>query len=213
MPESQPSGVARQLRHEAHEALVKVWWGLRTRQAIRPAEYIALSMYMRAYVAARFCVLDESCVTDIVDEVVTLFLARSAGDWAGLPGVRPDDCFVALDDVAFARIRGPTGDPVAGLASAVTTVPTDAQLIGAIFGGGLTDDDYRRALTATQIDGQVNEYLVITQTLDLHNKFGRMPTAEEVADRLMGRGVTDDMVTVLQHQFADRLRQERDRVS
>jgi hypothetical protein len=168
---------------------------------------------MRAYVAARFCVIDELGIAEIVDEALTLFLARSAGDWPGLPRVSPEDCFAALDDVAFARIRGPTGEPVAGVAAVASKLPTDAEFIGAIFGGGLTDDDYRRALTATQVDGHVNEYLVITQTLDLHNEFGRMPTAEEVTDRLRGRGISEDMVTALQHHFADRLREERDWVS
>jgi hypothetical protein len=165
---------------------------------------------MRAYVAARFCVIDDVGIAEIVDEALTLFLARSAGDWPGLPRVSPEDCFAALDDVAFAKIRGPTAEPVARGAS---KLPTDAELIGAIFGGGLTEDDYRRALTATQADCHVNEYLVITQTLDLHDEFGRMPTAEEVTDRLRGRGITENMVTALQHHFADRLREERDWVS
>jgi hypothetical protein len=213
MPDSQRSSEARQLRQAAHEALTWVWSGLRTRRTIRPGEYVALSMHMRAYVAARFGVIDESGITEIVDEALTLFLARSAGDWPGLPRVSPEDCFAALDDVAFARIRGPTDEPVAPVASLASNPPTDAQLIGAIFGGGLTEDDYRRALTATQADGHVNEYLVITQTLDLHHAIGRMPTAGEVNDRLRGRGITEDMVTAMQHHFADRLREERDRVS
>jgi hypothetical protein len=168
---------------------------------------------MRAYVAARFGVIDELGITEIVDEALTLFLARSAGDWPGLPRVSPEDCFAALDDVAFARILGPTGEPVARVASVASKLPTDVELIGAIFGGGLTDDDYRRALTATQADCHVNEYLVITQTLDLHDEFGRMPTAKEVSDRLGRRGITEDMITALQHHFADRLREERDWVS
>jgi hypothetical protein len=168
---------------------------------------------MRAYVTARFCVIDASGVTEIVDEAVTLFLARSVGDWPGLPGVSPEDCFDAIDDIAFARIQGQTVEPVAGMAKVARRLPTDAELVGAIFGSGLTDDYYRRALTATQADGNVNEYLVVTQTLDLHNEIGRMPTAAEVADRLRGRGITDDMVTTLQYHFVERLRGERARVS
>jgi hypothetical protein len=213
MPESQRSREARHLRHAAYEALVSVWSGLRARRKIRPGEYVALSMLMRAYVAARFCVIDELGVTEVVDEALTLFLARSAGDWPGLPRVSPEDCFAALDDVAFARVREPTGEPVAPVASVASKRPTDAELIGAIFGAGLTEDDYRRALTATQADGQVNEYRVITQTLDLHHEIGRMPTAGEVIDRLRGRGITEDMVTAMQHHFADRLREDRDWVS
>jgi hypothetical protein len=210
MAESHRSGEARQLSDAAHEALFHVWSALRARRSIHPGEYIALSMRMRAYIAARFCVIDEVGVTQIVDEALTVFLARSAGDWPGLPRVSPEDCFAALDDVAFQWIRGPTGDPVAPVLSRLST---DAELLGAIFGGGLTEDDYRRALTATQADGQVKEYLVITQTLDLHHEIGRMPTAPEVSDRLRGRGITEDMVTAMQHHFADRLRKEPDRVS
>jgi hypothetical protein len=168
---------------------------------------------MRRYVAARFCVIDETGVTEIVDEAVTLFLARSAGDWPGLPGVSPEDCFDAIDDIAFARILGQKVEPETNMARATRILPTDAELVGAIFGNGLTDEYYRRALTATQVDGYVNEYLVVTQTLDLHTEIGRMPTAAEVADRLSGRGITADMVTALQSHFAQRLHGERARVS
>ena len=213
MPESQQGREARQLGLDAYEALVRVWSGLRTRRTVRPVEYVALSMLMRAYVAARFCVIDELGVTQIVDEALTLFLARSAGDWPGFPRVSPEDCFAALDDAAFAMIRGSAREPVARLGRVAGKLPMDRELIGATFGGGLTEDDYRRALTATQADGHVNEYLVITQTLDLHHEMGRMPTAGEVIGRLRGRGITENMVPALQRHFADRLREERDSVS
>jgi hypothetical protein len=205
--DAMPDAKARRLRRVAHRALTVVWTGLRTRRAVGSSEYAQLHHDMCRYMHSRFGALTPQIVAEVVEECLNRFLSRSFGLlWSG-EGASLEDVFPHLDNVALFALSLKNGRPTEPESEDLLPPGTksDSEYAAGLFGSRIDSRAYRNALAEVRKHGGPNEYLVALQAMDMFVENGRIPTSQDVADRLRRQGITTAMVETLLLNFANRL--------